>query len=576
MPSVLWTVGAALAVVGIGALLTLAVRAVVSAWWGWFLLPALLLVLLALQVDRRWVRRGAVLELDLDQRIVEVDSPVGFVVGGVPLRDVVDALDRAREDSRVVGLVARVGTGRIGPAQAEELREAVRRFSASGKKTVAWAETFGEGETALVPYYLATAFDEIWLQPSGEMNVSGLVSRRPFIRRLLDRISVTPEFDHRSEYKSAMYLFTEESAPEPEVEETEALLDSLYDTMVSGIAERRNLDVDMVRGLVDRGVLFPEEARDAGLVDRVGYRDEAYETVGADERSLLYLDRYLAKRGRSNRRGPLIALVYGVGDVVRGPGTPLRSQLAADDVSSAIREAARSKRVRGIVIRIDSPGGSAVASDVVWRAIERARAGGIPVVASMGDVAASGGYWVATACDRIVANRMTVTGSIGVVFGKFVTGEAWQRLGVTWEESRRGARAGWLSSQQPWTQDDRGLVSGYLDIVYDDFKRRVAVARNLPLDRVEEVARGRVWSGADAHTRGLVDALGGLDTAVEMAKQMAGISPDETVRVTSFPRSRRLQAPRRPENSETVGWRRTRWIPDLRPGIQSLRLRRPF
>jgi len=201
------------------------------------------------------------------------------------------------------------------------------------------------------------------------------------------------------------------------------------------------------------------------------------------------------------------------------------------------------------------------------------RAGGLPVVASMGDVAASGGYWVATACDRIVADRMTVTGSIGVVFGKVVTSEAWRRLGVTWEESRRGARAGWLGPGAPWSDDERRLAAGYLDTVYDDFKRRVAVSRNLPLDRVEELARGRVWTGADAHERGLVDVLGGLDAAVAVTRELAGIPPAGSVRVAVFPRQRRLGPLLRPDNSETLG-RSLRRIRLPRPGLRPVRLRR--
>ena len=452
LPSVLWAAGAILAVVGVGALLTLAVRAVVSAWWGWLLVPALLLVLVALRVEQRRVRRGTVLELDLDERIVEVDSPDRLrhrrrSPSGTSSMPSIGP----REDSRVVALVARVGTGRIGPAQAEELRDAIRRFSAAGKKAIAWAETFGEGETALVPYYVATAFDEIWLQPSGELNVSGLVSRRPFLRRLLDRLSLDPRGrppervqvgglpPHRGVGAGAgergdrrpprLVLRHDRRRASPSGGASAPTWSAASSTGPCSSPRRRGM----------RG-----SSTGSGIGTRCTRRSEP--TSGASCTSSV-----TSPSGDVRTGGVLvIALVYGVGDVVRGAGTPVRSQLAADDVAAAIREAARSRRVRGIVVRIDSPGGSAVASDVVWRAIERARAGGIPVVASMGDVAASGGYWVATACDRIVADRMTVTGSIGVVFGKVVTTEAWRRLGVTWEESRRGARAGWLGPQEPW------------------------------------------------------------------------------------------------------------------------------
>ena len=519
--------------------------------------------LIALLVTRWWRRRipaNTVLELDLEQGIVEhtPSDPVAraLTAGSLTLRNVVDALDRAAGDDRVTGLIARLGTAKLGLAQAQELRDGVKRFRSGGKRAVAFAETFGEGRLATIPYYLATAFDEIHLQPGGEVNVAGLVNRRPYLRSMFDRFDVFPDFDHRREYKSAMYLFTESELTAPDHEARTAILESQFEQIVSGIAGDRGIDPDRVRELIDEAPLSHLAAREAGLVDHLSYRDEAYTAAQGESGRLLFAHRYLKRARPPHRKGKKVALIYGTGAIALGkPGfDPLTggSSMAADAVSAAFRAAIDDKKVKAILFRVDSPGGSAVASEVIRRETARAQEKGKPVVVSMGNVAGSGGYWVSMTADKIIAQPATVTGSIGVVAGKLVTAPAWAKGGVNWREMHIGRNATFMSPDRPFSEGEREWLAHYLDGIYEDFTSRVAAGRQLDPDAVEEIAKGRVWTGADALERNLVDELGGMDRALEVAKEAAGIAPDEPVKLVVYPKARTPLLPRRTESSEDL------------------------
>ena len=509
---------------------------------------------------RRRVRPGTILELDLEHGVVEQapTSPLERLLlrEAVVLRDVVDAVHRAAEDERVAGLVARLGNGKLGVGHAQEIREAIRRLRNAGKATIAFAESFGEAGLATVDYYLASAFEKIHLQPNGVVSLGGVVARLPFLRSLLDRVGVVPDLDHRKEYKAAKYLLTESGFTPPHEEATRAVLEDQFEQMVSGIAADRGLDPARVRNLIDRAPLLASEALEAGLVDRLSYRDEAYESAPGEGKRHLLIDQYLRRAGRPHRRGERIALIYGTGAINRGKSrfdllTRGRS-LGADDVAIAFREARENKRVRAIVFRVDSPGGSAVGSEVVRREVARARASGKPVVVSMGSVAGSGGYWISTPADRIVAQPGTVTGSIGVVGGKLAAAGAWRRFGVSWDERHLGRNATFSLPDNPYTDSERERLRDSLDSIYEDFKTRVAEGRSLPLEEVEELAKGRIWTGARAALLGLVDQLGGLETAVAQAKEIAQIPAERPVKLVPFPRRRAVPLPKRRENSEPI------------------------
>jgi protease IV len=488
----------------------------------------------------------SLLNLDLTKPIAEGPPGDGLerlVIGEqVTLRDVVEGLQRAADDTRIKGVVARVGDGMLGTAQIQELRDAIARFRAKGKFAFAYADGFGESGSGMKSYYLATSFDEIWLQPVGEVGLVGIRVDMPFFRGTLEKLGVTPRFDHRSEYKTAMNTLTETAMTPAHREETEALLHSVFEQMVRGIGEGRKLEAQAVKTLVDQGPFAAEPARDAHLVDHLGYRDDALAAARAragQSAKLISLLHYLDAAGRPHQSGPTVAVIYGKGLITRGDSSenPLSGSaiLGADTLARAFRQAADDKDVRAILFRIDSPGGSASASETIWREVLRAKEAGKPVIVSMGDVAGSGGYYIAAPADKIVAEPATLTGSIGVVAGKVLLGGLSEKLGITWDAVQLGKNAGMDSVVVDYTPAEYARFEAMLDHVYASFKTRVADGRKLSGEAVEQVARGRVWTGDDASTRGLVDALGGFEKALALAKEKAGIAADRDVTLKTFP-----------------------------------------
>ncbi|MGB6149432.1 MAG: signal peptide peptidase SppA [Mycolicibacter algericus] len=517
----------------------------------------------------RGVPNGVVLELDLQTMPHETGGfdPLALIrFGAQPpvLRDLVDAIHRAADDPRVAGLIARVQLSAAAAGPVQELRAAIAEFTAV-KPSLAWAETY----PGTLSYYLASAFGEVWLQPSGMVGLIGFATNATFLRTALGKAGIEAQFVARGEYKSAANLFTQDSYTDAHREADTALVESLHTQVRAAVAESRNLDAGAVDALADRAPLLRDDAVGGGLIDRIGFRDEAYDRIAelvagggspvdADDREApprLYLTRYVnatagnplvpapslpALPGRKNK--PAIAVVTVAGAIVGGAGGPQlppfgNRSVGGDTISAALREAAADDDVAAIVLRVDSSGGSVTGSETIWRAVQQAREAGKPVVASMGAVAASGGYYIATGADTIVANPGTITGSIGVVTGKLVARELKDRLGVGTDTVRTGANADAWSINAPFTAEQQGQVENVADLFYNDFVRRVAQGRNLSTEAVDAVARGRVWTGADAAERGLVDELGGLRAAVRRAKVLAGLDEDAQVRTVSYPGS---------------------------------------
>lgn len=507
-----------------------------------------------LRTARRRRTAPLILEVDLTQPLIEgtPQDPLGAALAfrKQSLRAVTDALQRAGRDPRVRALVAKVGgTMAMSIARAQELRDAVAAFRAGGKPAIAWAETFGELGPGNGGYLLATGFDEIWLQPSGDVGLTGIASVQLFLRGAFDRAGAKPRFGQRYEYKNAANVFMETGFTDAHKESVSAIVASGGRQLVTGVAAARHLDETAVHAIVDRGPLAATEAAEAGLVDHLGYRDEVYDAVrsrAGDDAELLFLGRYgrssVEQLTRRLGRGPrdVVGLVHVTGNIHLGRSggiRPLSRQSAGSDtVAAALRAAARTPEVRAIVLRVDSPGGSYVASDTIWRAVERARAAGKTVVASMGEVAASGGYFVSVGTHVIVAEPGTLTGSIGVLAGKIVVDELIGRLGVTRDGVSDGDRALFASALYDYDETDRRRLEESLDRIYEDFTAKVAQGRRLGRERVHELARGRVWTGADAQERGLVDELGGLSHAIEVAKRHAGIPATVDTEVRTFPR----------------------------------------
>lgn len=494
---------------------------------------------------------SVVLELDLEEGIMDSSPSDPFTLALQRSRlktvRVVEALERAADDDRVVGLLVRGGPAPGGWATTQELRDAVIRFRESGKPAVLFAQTFGEFAPGQAGYYFATAFDEILLQPSGDVGLLPLTLEAPFFRGALERLDVEPRFDRRWEYKDATEIFTRDGFSDPSREASQALLESLFESMVEGIAEGRSLSPDSVRTLVAAGPFMARDALEAGLVDDLVFLDEAREKLreaGGERTERLAFARYADRDGRVWTRGPRVALIYGSGTIIQGragfdPFTGGGS-FAASTVAAHLREAVDDESVRAILFRVDSPGGSYVASDVVRRELVRARERGKPVVVSMGNTAASGGYLVSTDAARIVAHPATLTGSIGVLAGKFVTGDLAERLGITWDRIEAGGESTFFSGFEDFSEAEWERFQEYLDRVYDEFVGMVAEGRGMDRAQVDQVARGRVWTGRDALEVGLVDDLGGFQTALAAIREELELEPDARLNVTLFPGERSL------------------------------------
>jgi protease-4 len=490
---------------------------------------------------------SVVLELELDEPLVEHEAEdsltSAFGSSRTTVRDVVDALEKAGEDERVKALVVRLNGTPGSTAVVQELRDAVKAFRARGKKAVAYADTLGEGGGATGAYYLASAFDEIYIQPSGDVSVIGAAMETPFARDALAKLGVKPRIGQRHEYKNAVNTYTQQTFTREHREATEALLTSLFGQVVKGVAEGRKLSEEQVKAAVDAAPLLGQAAMDAKLVDGLLYRDEVYEKVKEEAGAgaeLLFLRKYLERTGRPHVSGPTVALIYGAGGITRGRSqtNPMSGEatMGSETVAAAFRKAVEDERVKAIVFRVDSPGGSYVASDTVRREVQRAREKGKPVVVSMGTYAASGGYFVSMDADKIVAQPGTLTGSIGVYGGKMVTAELWEKLGVNWEALGAGKNATMYSSDLDFTPEQLAKNEAFLDRVYEDFTAKAAAGRKLPVEKLREVAKGRVWTGEDALARGLVDALGGFPEALKLAKESAKL--EGAVRVEVFPRKK--------------------------------------
>jgi protease-4 len=506
---------------------------------------------------------GCVLELDLQSVPNETGGfdPLAVIAGGgrpLLLRDAVTAIHRAADDDRVAGLIARVQIPAAAAGPVQELREAIAAFS-DVKPSLAWAETY----PGTLSYYLASAFREVWMQPSGTVALVGFATNAMFLRDALDKVGVQAQFIARGEYKSAANLFTQDGYTDAHKEADSRLIESLHAQVLAAVADSRHIEPAEVDALADRAPLLRDAAVEGRLVDRIGYRDEAYgriaELVGApsdssdpdgpDAPPRLYLSRYpradvsVPTPPLPGRKGkPTIAVVTLAGPIVSGRGgrqlSPFgTSSAGGDTIAAALREAGADDSVSAVVLRVDSPGGSVTASETMWREVNRLREAGKPVVASMGAVAASGGYYVSMAADAIVANPGTITGSIGVVTGKLVARDLKDRLGIGSDSVRTNANADAWSVNKPFTDEQHAHVEAEADLFYTDFVQRVAQGRNMTVEDVDAVARGRVWTGADALERGLVDELGGLRTAIDRAKVLAGFDADTDVKLVSLPGS---------------------------------------
>lgn len=484
------------------------------------------------------VASNSTLFLRVQAPFPEIDSSSvfsAFMPTPPTLRTVLAVIEKAKRDDRIRGMVVIPSTNGALWAQVQEVRDAMAAFRASGKSLVVFMEYGGAAD-----YYLASAAERVLMMPAGSLDVSGLATYEVFLRGAFDKLGVYPDLLHMGEFKSASNTFTERGFTPAHREMTRSLNRDAYDQLVSAIATGRKRSVEDIRRALDQGPFLPEEAKAAGLIDDLAYDDQIDDASPVQGTRRLEGDDYTRGFIASIGSGPRVALLYGVGTIASGRSSfdgPTGAVLGSDTFVEWIRKVRADSSIKAIVIRIDSPGGSAIASEVIWRELMLARQVK-PIIVSMGDVAASGGYYMAVPATAIVAQPGTITGSIGVVTGKYVLKGAFDKLGIGTDSVSDGKNAQIYSPFRAFTPEERAKVEGQMQATYDLFVSRVAEGRRSSPDKIHAIAQGRVWTGQQAHEFGLVDELGGLDRAIALAKEHAKLDAGKPVTLVIYPQKR--------------------------------------
>jgi protease IV len=492
------------------------------------------------------VQPNSILTVELDGTVVEraSTSVLGILSKNqTALNTLRNALDQGAKDPKIVGLELKVINPEMELAQAQEIVALIKSFKSHGKWTEAYIETAGESGLGNTPYIVASAADEVSLMPQGDLNLMGVQLRELFMRGTLDWMGITPNFASAGQYKSAANMFTDKDFTPAQKEEDEGLAGSLYDQIVAAISTERNLSPDTVKGLIDQAPIHAEQGLKARLVDRLEYDDEFTERVknhgGSFHKEVDYTN-YARARLFSNLTGDSIAVIYGEGEIQRGGeginpfSGPDTTAMTSDDMVEALKSARADDDVRAVILRVDSPGGSLLASELIDREVELT-AKKKPVVVSMSGYAASGGYMISIPAAKIVAEPGTITGSIGVLGGKFNITPAAQKFYANTNAVSRGANVGMFDM---WTDFTPAQSKQFQDDIardYQYFIKRVADGRHIPVEQVDAVAQGRVWTGEQAIKLKLVDSLGGLDDAMAAAKGLARLAPDQPVGIMELP-----------------------------------------
>lgn len=464
------------------------------------------------------------------------------LVEGAPLSvySIVTALDHAAKDQNVKGILLTIDGHALKIAATQEIRDALKAFKASGKFIYTYTDTFGEISNGTKNYYLASASTKIWMMPMGILNLIGISLEVPFGKKALEDLKIRPQLGRREEYKSMPESATEADFTPPYKENTQRIVDTLITQIVTDIATDRGLTVEQVRKTLDTAPHLSEKAIAAKMVDELGYRDQvkdAIEKLIGKKPDYVPFDSY-AHTIPTSSKGKKIAIIYAEGTITKGKAAwnPLSEEFAMDavEVAKSIRNAAEDPSISAIILRVDSGGGNPFASELIGREMDRAKLKK-PTIASLSNYAASGGYWIVCNAHKIVAQPSTLTGSIGVYAGKFVTEGFWEKYGIHWGEIHNGDNAAIWSTGQNYSEIGQKKLDEYLDQIYSIFLKKVAEGRNLSPEKVRLIAKGQVWNGMEAKENGLVDALGGLNTAIEIAKKEAGLAVDAPVTLVHFP-----------------------------------------
>ncbi len=499
-------------------------------------------------------RRNNLLELEVSGDLVERKPGTSLIqkyMGRPPtaFADLIFSLKEAESDPRIKACLARIGDNALGWGRAGELREALHRFRAAGKKAFAFLEQAGNLE-----YFVATACDEIILPPSSTLDLIGLLSEVLYFKGILDKLDIKPEFLAAGKYKSAAEPYTRESMSDEHREALDAILDVIFSELVSAISAGRNLPSDQIKLLINQAPLLPEDALEQKLVDRLMYSDqldEHIESVIGEPVARINAEHFYRLRvnARSGldifRRIPQLALVYATGVIESGDREDyqdLEENVNAEQMLKVLASIRENPKIKAAVLRIDSPGGSAVSSDLIWREV-RLLGQSKPLIVSMADTAASGGYYLAMAGERILADPCTITGSIGVLAGKINLRGLYHKFGLKKEQVKRGENADLYSDYSDLSGTRRDQMTREIEHFYSRFVEKAAEARKMSKDEMNQKAQGRIWTGKQALELGLVDSLGGLRKAIDLAKQAIGLGPEERALVEIYPKPRRKLLP---------------------------------
>lgn len=489
------------------------------------------------------VAQNSYLEIKLDGRLEDYTPfsalPGFFTERALSLFDIWMNLRKAAVDPRIKATVVKFGLLEADWAKIEELRQAILTYRKSGKPIIAYIEELPDGDRE---YYLATACDRIVMHPLGWLGINGLAAYVPFFKGTLDRLGITAEFEHIEEFKTAYNQFTEKGFTPAHREMLTSIYENVFNYYVEQIAAARQRPVEEIKNLIDRGYFQAKEAVDSGLVDEIAYEDQIFQTetmavyrelkgITSEKYSKVRPERFGLNLGRK------FALIFAGGTIISGSGEQF--VLGSETFSRWLRAAVKDRTIEAIIVRVDSPGGSAVASDIIYHELIKARSEK-PVVISMSGLAGSGGYWISLGGHRIVAQPQTLTGSIGVIAGKFSFDGFLEKIGVTTDKIVIGKNADAFSFYRRFTPEERKILRKEIGYIYQQFLERVASARNLSVEEVDRIGRGRVWTGQQAKNLKLVDELGGLPAAIEEAARLAGLPPEKEVRLVVWPARRSL------------------------------------
>lgn len=476
-----------------------------------------------------------------------------------------ESIDRAKNDNRIKGILLNIEGSEIGTAHIQELRDHLKQFKQSKKIVYAYAASFGELSNGTKGYYLASVADKIFLQPVGSLNLTGFYLEAPFLRKILEDHKVNPQIETREDYKTAAHMYTQKEMTPQNKEQINRILESMSKNILKDIAQDRKLDSQSANTLFDNGPYLDNQALANKLIDHISYYTTVIEDIKqhvnkgktpktqkkqytssleADEEKIAYISptTYLKNSEPVSAGDHEIAIVHVEGAIVSSKkNTPFSEEIvaASEDIAPLLEKLTKDESIKGIILRVDSPGGSAVASQTIYHYLMQAKAKK-PVVVSMSNYAASGGYLIACGADYIIAEPGTLTGSIGVFGGKIVTGEFWRHYGVNWEGIKTSPQADMWSNSTPYTPEAHEKLKASMDQIYQDFMNKVAKGRKLSKEATRELAQGKVYTGIEAKKFGLVDELGGLTHAIAKIKKLAKLPDESTIEVVHYPHPKNL------------------------------------